>query len=394
MAQAEDLLTPSTLWMLEHGMPMQIIETKKVHWPKAYREATEKYSAQVKLSADGKAIHQYVAGCPFPNIDVNDPLAGHKIMWNYEQKLYDNAGTEYITELVNSKGEVERSIANRWRRMMWIGRLHLKPKPSLPHNPAIRYTDLLGPVSGSSGSERGTLSLYIRYLSPDVPDNLYLYKPGSRRLSLKNNLNRGDVAWGEMDLDSSWGFYGKLSLWTFRVLAEKDILAVVHSGKYGDPSVWCAPRDGKHGILAALPCVPWEKRKVWVVEGTPTGYRGHYPYSKRILYMDQDFFGVVLTEMYDEQGELWKYFVPCLFYTQKPYEGYPAQPLKGGKYEYEDEWPFIPNGVMVDMQKVRATTLEAPSVSAKPRQWRHEWYFNEAVSSNTPRTYRVSSNSR
>ncbi len=368
----------------------------KVHWPKAYREATEKYSAQVKLSADGREMFKYVAGCPFPNIDANDPLAGHKLMWNYEQKPYDNAGTEIIMDLVNSKGEVERSTANRWRRMMWTGRVNLEPKPSVPYTPAIRYTDLYGPSLGTAERERGGLGLFIRYLSPDRVDDFYLISnPGISPIYRRNKVNRSNALWGsEMDTDSMWGFYGKLSLWTFRVLAEKDILAVVHSGKYGDPSAWCAPRDGQHGILAALPCVSWEKRKVWVVEGTPTGYRGHYAYSKRILYMDENFFGLVLTEMYDKRGELWKYFLPCLFYTQKPYEGYPAQPLKAGKYEYEDEWPFIPNGVMVDMQKVRATTLEAPSVSAKPRQWRHEWYFNEAVSSNTPRTYRVSSNSR
>ncbi len=110
MTQAEALLTPITRWMLQQGMPMEVIETKKVHWPKAYKEATEHYSSQVKLSADGKEIFNYVAGCPFPDIDLNDPLAGYKIMWNHEQKLYDNSGSEYITELVNSKGEVDRTF--------------------------------------------------------------------------------------------------------------------------------------------------------------------------------------------------------------------------------------------------------------------------------------------
>src|SRR5713101_1325583 len=50
LAQAEELLTPSTRWMVERGMPLLIIETKKVEWPRAYREATEKYAAQVKIA--------------------------------------------------------------------------------------------------------------------------------------------------------------------------------------------------------------------------------------------------------------------------------------------------------------------------------------------------------
>ncbi len=78
MAEAEDLLIPSTRWMLGQGITMEIIETKKVAWPKAYTEATEKYSGQVQISEDGRAISNYTAGCPFPNIDINDPLAGFK----------------------------------------------------------------------------------------------------------------------------------------------------------------------------------------------------------------------------------------------------------------------------------------------------------------------------
>ena len=56
VSQAEPLLTPSTRWMLEQGMPMQIIATKGVTWPKAYEEATEKFASQVSLSGDGRRL--------------------------------------------------------------------------------------------------------------------------------------------------------------------------------------------------------------------------------------------------------------------------------------------------------------------------------------------------
>src|SRR5262245_59448662 len=111
VAQAEALLTPSTRWMVEQGMPMQIIATKKVEWPKAYREATEKYASQVRIAEDGRDISNYIAGCPFPNIDPNDPLAGFKVMWNHEQSpaVIDNAGTTFIAEVVNSQGKSDRN---------------------------------------------------------------------------------------------------------------------------------------------------------------------------------------------------------------------------------------------------------------------------------------------
>ena len=135
----------------------------------------------------------------------------------------------------------------------------------------------------------------------------------------------------------------KLSQWTFKVLAEKEILAVVHSGKHADPAAWCAPRDAQHGLLAGLPCVNWEKRRVWVIEATPTGFEVPYAYSKRVLYIDQDFYGVLVSDLYDQQGEFWKGYVNSFSYSQSPYQGYPAQPIEGGTYQYTDEWPFITN---------------------------------------------------
>src|SRR6266511_3474818 len=127
MDKAGDLLIPTIKWFVEHGMQIKVIPDRKVELPRLYREATEKYAAQVKISPDGREIYNYVAGLPFPTIDPNDPLVGAKIMWNQEQKpaYVDNAGTEWITELVNSKGELERSYGSQYgRRMMWTGRLY------------------------------------------------------------------------------------------------------------------------------------------------------------------------------------------------------------------------------------------------------------------------------
>jgi hypothetical protein len=76
MAQAKDVLTPTAEWMINEGMVMKVGEYRKYEWPKAYKDATEKYASQVKLSEDGRQLFNYISGCPFPNIDVNDPLAG------------------------------------------------------------------------------------------------------------------------------------------------------------------------------------------------------------------------------------------------------------------------------------------------------------------------------
>ncbi|TMA98155.1 MAG: DUF1329 domain-containing protein, partial [Deltaproteobacteria bacterium] len=79
----KDLISPGMEWVIKHGWPITITETKRVEFPQAYREATEKYAGQVKLSGDGLNVLNYVAGQPFPNIDTKDPQAAMKIMWNW-----------------------------------------------------------------------------------------------------------------------------------------------------------------------------------------------------------------------------------------------------------------------------------------------------------------------
>ena len=80
--QVKDLVSPGVYYMVQHGMRMNVVPTERVDWPPPYKDATEKYSAQVRLSEDHRSLVGYVAGQPFPLIDTNDPNVGSKIMWN------------------------------------------------------------------------------------------------------------------------------------------------------------------------------------------------------------------------------------------------------------------------------------------------------------------------
>lgn len=380
MAQAAELLTPSTRWMLEQGMTMGIGEPRPYTWPRAYQDATERYAGQVVISADGREIANYIAGAPFPVIAAQDHLAGYKIMWNHAQPPYsiDNIGASYVAHLVNSQGNVDQSFDNSWRRVMWTGRLYTDPKPIIPHNPAVRHSHMWGPLV-LPNRYKGLAVLEFRYIPASAADDTYVYSPQLRRVRRISVADRSASIWGsDYDLDSFYGFNAKIGSWDFRLLAEKDILGVLHSGRYGDPAEWCGQRDTGQGLRAALPCVTWEKRQVWVVEARPLNSPRKYAYSKRVLYVDQETFGVGIAEMYDTTGELQKGLVHCAFVTKKPHAGYPSNPLSGARYNYQEEQLFVPNFVMVDFQKMLATVGEIPSTEQHPSEWEGEPYFNEA----------------
>src|SRR5437867_9213871 len=108
--KVKDLISPGMEWVIKHGWPMSIVETKRIEWPKEYKEATEKYSGQVKLTPDGLNVLNYVAGLPFPNIDTKaDPQTALKIMWNWG---YTHLTTDDV-DLRNFDADTG-SIADHW----------------------------------------------------------------------------------------------------------------------------------------------------------------------------------------------------------------------------------------------------------------------------------------
>ncbi len=81
-AKVKDLVAPGVYYKVERGMQMRIVPSQRVDWPPPYKDATEKYSSQVRLTQDHRSLLGFVAGQPFPLIDANDPDVGVKVIWN------------------------------------------------------------------------------------------------------------------------------------------------------------------------------------------------------------------------------------------------------------------------------------------------------------------------
>jgi hypothetical protein len=386
MDKYKEVLFPTAEYFLRNGMTITVAPYRKYEWPPKYKEATEKYASQVKISADGRDMENYVAGAPFPNIDsVNDPLAGYKWMWNFEQKpgYTDNVGCGWNVELVNSKGERERFLgSNFWRRMMWRGRLVMDPKPVVGHDPAIGYTEQWGPLHDPNDL-KGAGVLNFRYTSADVPDDSYMYLPELRKVRRLSIANRSDAFWGtDIDIDSIWTFNAKIPYWTFKVIAEKKLLQPFHSGGYGQREAWCAQPDGTSGIKSFAFCVPWELRDVVVVEGQPTGY-SQYGYSKKIVYLDKEGLTAGFSEMYDHGGQIWKAWYMMADVGKTP------QSAATGKPTYEYDQMFYDHGGVVDFQLNHTSKWDCPDGYLYPNLGVKHWYFNEPKEWNTPDTFSV-----
>ncbi len=64
-AKVKNLVSPGVYYKVLSGMTMKIVPTERVDWPPPFKEATEKYASQVRLSRDNRSLVGYVAGQPF-----------------------------------------------------------------------------------------------------------------------------------------------------------------------------------------------------------------------------------------------------------------------------------------------------------------------------------------
>src|SRR5262249_2784558 len=69
-AKVRDLVSPGVYYKVTNGMSMTVMPTERIEWPPPYKIATEKYSAKVRLSQDGRKVLNNVSRQTFQFIDV------------------------------------------------------------------------------------------------------------------------------------------------------------------------------------------------------------------------------------------------------------------------------------------------------------------------------------
>jgi hypothetical protein len=363
MDKVKDLVSPGMEWCIKRGWPMTISETKRIEWPKAYKEATEKYASQAKLTPDGLDVKNYVAGMPFPQLDPKDPQIAYKIMWNYSYQWLttddvDLRNFDADTGSIADHGPmaVERHfLLDHFRRLFWTGRLYVEPKPEKPNPNGYRAQQGLYPIL-EPFDLKGVGALGNRYNDSGKQDDSWLYLPSLRRVRRLSTAQRSDALFGQdTDVDSYYGYAGHIAWMDWKYLGEKEVLGAFHTKNY--PVKWNEKVDWAFDDV-------WEKRKVYVVEGVSK--LPQYAYSKRVLWIDKEAWVVPFTDIYDRSGELWKIWINDFsFRTSVP---------GSGAITYPDEMGFVPSIVMVDMQLEHATRASLPSPRFPGEQG---WYFNQ-----------------
>ncbi len=370
-AQVKDLVSPGVYYAVTHGMHMEIVPPERIDWPPPYREATEKYSSQARLSNDHRSLVGYVAGQPFPLIDPNDPYVGSKVMWNnvfrpmssddYDLRFYD-CQSQYVRP-GQDQNVIEDLEIGHYAGYNLFGRTEVEPMPVDPDfkQSGRMWLFSLYPVL-SPADQRGVGIVRYRYVDPNRGDDTWDWQPGTRRVRRLNEaINSSATGAQSFDPDHYAGFNPKTEQYNYKFLGERQMLASVHAQH--SPEDTC-PYDG--GATACPEA--WEMRDVYIVEALPRRDSNNPGALDKLtnVYVDTELGFNPYIDTYDQKGRLWRSHIYWLTYRDRP-----VPDARVAIYPFKRE--FIVGAASIDMQANFSTMCYLPGQHTPEREC---WYVN------------------
>ncbi len=299
--------------------------------PKAYmtnydREHFEPNKGRYDFDDEGVIVEtrnskpaDFIEGIPFPEIDLDDPEAGAKIVTNHYYHTFTE-GNVYIPFQFRWVGRagLERSVEasmNQYPMDGYPPRKGVKNKENIQRYSILRIT--------APYDIAGTNILLWRYRDARL-DSTFAYVPAIRRVRRMSPANRSD-SWIGADIcvDDAWCIDGKVSSFTWKLLRKQDGLLpymfkkVQPLEKSGET---CLTTDRTRAWelnyhvegTQTAPWFPtdrnklvWAKRPIYVVELKAKD--PYYNYGRQQIWVDaENSMVVVMKDIYDRADQYWK----------------------------------------------------------------------------------------
>ena len=185
------------------------------------------------------------------------------------------------------------------RYLFWKGRTVVDPKPNLPNNSNNFYFTLL--TSLLTPPSKGMKILTWRYDDARY-DDMWAYIPTLRRtLRMVSSERQNPVSGSATTWDDFYGFEGKLSEYNSLFKGEHKLLYLCHQKSF---AVGKLVKGLLHPLLNG-PDDPWEIAEFWEVDVKHKNPK--CPEQKKTLWLPKENYHVPYAQIYDKQGNLWKW---------------------------------------------------------------------------------------
>jgi len=134
----------------------------------------------------------------------------------------------------------------------------------------------------------------------------WTYNPGQRRVRRAPNFEYDNPVpgWqGLVTVDAVNGFVGAADRYDWKLVGKQEMYIPYNNHKFFDRKVsyeeMVQPRYPRRDLIR------YEPHRVWVVEATVKPDKRH-TIAKRVFYLDEDSWNIVVVDSYDTRGNLWR----------------------------------------------------------------------------------------
>ena len=316
--QYKDKLSQGQIKLFEQypdSYKMEVYPTRRsAVFPDWLYEETKKNATRVNLTENGSGFTGTVRGFPFPI-----PKNGREAMWNHMARYFTKGLRGYVNHAVTTKGGdyvIERAKFE-------IAFHYNHPDTTLENFDNKNLYVLRKVVAPAS--KAGDANLLHVPMDRSVGDTVvYVYNPGQRKVHRIGEIGYDNPAQdGLMTHDQIDMFNGPMDRYQFKLLGKREIYVPYNTYRLYSKDVEYDELIDKGHIDQDF--VRYELHRMWVVEATRLPDVKHI-YSKRVFYIDEDSWLILLQDIYDDRGEFWRTAIThALTYYNVPLVGNTVQ---------------------------------------------------------------------
>ena len=298
---------------------------RSASYPEEVYKATRNNAVSAHLVGEGAGVTGARIGAPFPI-----PQRAEEVMWNHLMRYRGKGASRTITQAAPNRRGDYTLVEFEDNFLFNYGDAELK------EDDANILLYLLQTVVAPARLAGSILFVHQTLAQIKEPRRAWTYNTGQRRVRRAPNVaydNPGTASDGMRTSDQFDMFNGALDRYDWNLLGKKDLLVPYNNYKLHSDSIKVSDIIQPLHINQELP--RYERHRVWVVEANLKDGTRHI-YAKRVFYIDEDSWQILVVEQFDGRGELWRvsegfavnyYEVPCLWTTVEVHTD-----LQSGRY--------------------------------------------------------------
>lgn len=326
----KDQLSPGQLAMLKKYPTYKLVvypTRRSAAFPACHYEETKACAAKAQLAPGGNGVVGCSGGIPFPI-----PKSGLEAIWNSTLRYRgDTFAQNWAQAAVTRTGDYAL-VKFEYEYDFQYGNCS-RPAAQREPNKILNYLQSTTAPARLAGQ---ILLVHETVDQSKEPRSAWTYNPGQRRVRLAPNVaydNPGTASDGLRTNDDFGMFNGATDRYEWKLVGKREMFVPYNSHRLTDPKFKYTDILKPGHINQDI--ARYELHRVWVVEATLKSGMSHI-YAKRVFYMDEDTWAIVLADKYDARGELWRfaeshseswYNVPMYFSTVEVHHD-----LQSGRY--------------------------------------------------------------